>query len=559
LPRTDPTASFDVAVRHLFRHLSEPRELRRNPLVSQLFDTADSPSALRSDASVVAGIRRSIGEGAEVCCGPESLPARNREQRIRQFAIVSRCVLEGDSPEDVAMQLGISERQLRRERADICKRIAMYVRAKQLAEWTPRLEILDTLRFQFERASAQAEAGEYESAIRSYDDILSSSAGTADKVESFCKRAEVELECGKLGAAQTSLSDATTLLETDVRAFATKSLAASRANVALLQSKLAWATADFSTAKGALDSARRALETVRSVAGKRIKELFIGVLLDTASRSCDQGDFAASAKALGEIEAFAQTMPHMSLPLQIDWIMQRNALAIVSARQGTSFGIGEYATHWNRALDLAKTCRSLKRIVEAEAELARIVGMEAELTNGRLGLGSKTALTTARRVVFTARELRNYKLLTAMSVSMADYLVSSDGWREVPDILQDAEQNAVDGTCYWVVMMMIKSAYHVKAGRPLEGLQFGHEAYQAAKAMDNPRVTAAALRRLASITYTLGRKNEAAEYIRDSVAISERSASAFACVQMYRMASAITGDARYGKAAAELQHALMAR
>jgi hypothetical protein len=41
----------------------------------------------------------------------------------------------------------------------------MYLRAKPLAGWIHRLEFLDTLRF-LERAGAQAEACEYEAAIR---------------------------------------------------------------------------------------------------------------------------------------------------------------------------------------------------------------------------------------------------------------------------------------------------------------------------------------------------------------------------------------------------------
>ena len=555
MPRANPRASLDVAVRHLFRHLNQPRELRRNPLVSWLFEAADGLSTLENEASLATRVRELIAEAAQ----RETDSGRNGEQWLRQRAIASRCLLKGEAPRVVAADLGISERQFRRERAQICKRLAAYIRAKQLADRAPRLEILNPLRFQFERAGAQAEAGDYERAICSYDDILAACDRLPEKVESFCKRAEVELECGRLEAALASLTSASKVLEGNVRNFGARSLAASRANIALLQSKLAWATADFSTAKTTLESARRALQTVRSVAGKRIKELFIGVLLDLASRAADQGDFAASAEALLEIEEFSQAIPDISLPLQIDWMMQRNSLAIVSARPGASFGMSNYTSNLNRALNLAKTCRSLKRIVETEAELARTVGMEAELANAGLGLGGDTALKIARRVISSARHLRNYRLSTAMSVSMADYLIASDCWRSIPSILEDAERNAVDGTHHWVVMMMVKSAYHLKAGKPLEGLRCGREAYRAAKTMGSPRVTAAVLRRLASATYALGRKGEASEYIRDSVSISERSASAFGCLQMYRMANAITGDAKYGKAAAELRHTLISR
>ena len=86
----------------------------------------------------------------------------------------------------------------------------------------------------------------------------------------------------------------------------------------------------FSTAKTALGSAKRTLEEVRSVAGKRIKELLIG---HSPRIGRDEGDLAATAQALMEIEELGQWIPDISLPLQVD-LNNASTLAVIFSASG---------------------------------------------------------------------------------------------------------------------------------------------------------------------------------------------------------------------------------
>jgi hypothetical protein len=42
MPLVDPSESFDVAARHLFRHFADARRLSRNPLVRRFFEAGES-------------------------------------------------------------------------------------------------------------------------------------------------------------------------------------------------------------------------------------------------------------------------------------------------------------------------------------------------------------------------------------------------------------------------------------------------------------------------------------------------------------------------------------
>src|ERR1700736_3391508 len=81
-------AALDGAIRHLVRHIADPSELRKNPLVAERFAGARPPM-------IAAAL-------------PEGSGARG---------IVRPCDIGGPSHKAVVHELGISRRQFYRERA----------------------------------------------------------------------------------------------------------------------------------------------------------------------------------------------------------------------------------------------------------------------------------------------------------------------------------------------------------------------------------------------------------------------------------------------------------
>lgn len=543
MPRGNPRSSFEAAVRHLFRHLEEPRELRRNPLVSAFFESGDSSLAQQCEADVHGQIRRLVDVAAERCI----LTPGSDERRRRQVAIVTKSLRERKPANAVAAELGISKSLLYLERAEICKRIAGYIEVQALLRRKPPAEPRSTS-FRFRHAVAQFEAGEYDRAIHTYDRILSDSADAAVKVESLCRRAEVQLECGRFSEAWHSLQEARNATETRARDFATESLAAARAHADFLESRHAWVTADFPTAENALCSARRMLEDIGAAGGGRIKELFLEVLSEYGNRARLDGEFAEAAKYLERIRGIVREIPDMEPLRTIDLTVLQARIRYLSARAGARFHGGEPATLLKEALSLARACGSLRRILEPEIELIGLPQRGDE--------GIESPLETAQRILSMATELGNPRLMSFSSIYAADRLIGTNHWHAVPAILRVARQFEPEGGREWAHMLGLESDYYERAGRFIESLRCAEKALRAARAMGSPRVEAAALRSMAKAEMRLGHRAKAGEYITSSLSLVERSGSPNSCINSYRAAAEITGDRRYAAAAAELHRAI---
>jgi hypothetical protein len=90
MPRANPESAFEVAVRHLFRHVRDADALRRNPIVHTFFaNTLEVP-----DGAVLREIHdRILGESATLCDKPKE-PAL--QARRRHAIIVALCAGESD-------------------------------------------------------------------------------------------------------------------------------------------------------------------------------------------------------------------------------------------------------------------------------------------------------------------------------------------------------------------------------------------------------------------------------------------------------------------------------
>src|ERR1700684_2792800 len=112
MPRADPTRSAYCASRHLLRNLDDPAELRRNPLVRACF----APPAGSCDAPADALDRvRGLVQASLARCRPRS-GARTHATLARMHAALLRCDIDKQPLAVVADELGLSGRQVRRER-----------------------------------------------------------------------------------------------------------------------------------------------------------------------------------------------------------------------------------------------------------------------------------------------------------------------------------------------------------------------------------------------------------------------------------------------------------
>ncbi|MEA2718147.1 MAG: hypothetical protein QOJ39_11, partial [Candidatus Eremiobacteraeota bacterium] len=115
MPRADPTRSDYCASRHLLRNLDDAAELRRNPLVRACF----APAAARRDASANGRALervRGLVHASLVRCRERPHTGRAHGGLGRMHAALLRCEIDKQPLAVVAAELGLSDRQVRRER-----------------------------------------------------------------------------------------------------------------------------------------------------------------------------------------------------------------------------------------------------------------------------------------------------------------------------------------------------------------------------------------------------------------------------------------------------------
>ena len=115
MPRAKPSRSGYCASRHLLRNLDDARELRRNPLVADCFASSSrsrrqTPDEDRRALERICGlVRQALG-----VLYAHAEDDRDGARLGRMHAALLRCEVDRQSPGDVAGELGLSERQLRR-------------------------------------------------------------------------------------------------------------------------------------------------------------------------------------------------------------------------------------------------------------------------------------------------------------------------------------------------------------------------------------------------------------------------------------------------------------
>jgi hypothetical protein len=185
----------ETSIRHLFRHLYDPRELRRNPIVSSFFIKRQNGwEPARDEDAESYRIRELVRRVSERYC-TSSAAIVHPERAARQFTIVIESCLERKPVRQIAARLRISLRQYYKERSEICAFIAEHLRQaafERIAEAT-----VSDADWYLEQAAARAKFGDYDGALRDYQRIVHS--------------AELCLERAALLQAQASL-EATALL-----------------------------------------------------------------------------------------------------------------------------------------------------------------------------------------------------------------------------------------------------------------------------------------------------------------------------------------------------------
>jgi len=202
MPRADPTRSAYCATRHLLRNLDDAVELRRNPLVRAYFTRAHA-----HDADDALGRVRGLVDAALGRCRQRH-GSRVHGSLGRMHAALLRCEVDKQPLAIVARELGLSDRQIRRERRTAHDAFNDALRDVRACE--SHAVVRDTARFRLARATELHDLGQSALGLAACEDIVAS-APPEHRIEALCLAAEIERDAGRPAAALARVDHAALL------------------------------------------------------------------------------------------------------------------------------------------------------------------------------------------------------------------------------------------------------------------------------------------------------------------------------------------------------------
>jgi hypothetical protein len=210
LPRADPARSPYCASRHLLRNLDDARALRRNPLARSFFESAGATNRADRDAERRALERVRAAVQLTLARWRERASSRGHVALGRMHAVLLRCDLDNASPVVVAAELGLSERQLRRERRAAHEE---FLRAFASApDTSPPACVSDVAALRLAQAVELHECGQSALALAACTAIAAAAPQPERRIEALCLAAEAELDAARFGATSDRIADANAIL-----------------------------------------------------------------------------------------------------------------------------------------------------------------------------------------------------------------------------------------------------------------------------------------------------------------------------------------------------------
>jgi len=530
MPRTDPNRSFDVAVRHLFRHLDNIELLRRNPLVRALFGLADDPGT-QPGGVTLAKIRSKILDAGRACYA-EDLAAGSVARAERQFAIVSAlCALQPAAR--IAADLGISAPQFYRDRRTICDRVTRVLMGRQ-STVNASAYAYDPVRFALSRVSTLVEQGLSVTALAECERIAAQCSDAADKAQTLVAAADTALRLGDAARAEQALRLAREFAASAGQDGADASVLEMTAQ--LIDYRLAMHIGATQSARDILTKLVRESERLGGPLADR-HDLQVEIALEQSRLSAYVDDIAGSSAAIDRAEEIARRHANAVAA-------QRVELAVMSAYYAADAMAdpGVRLFRLNEALALAISRGSAMGVLFSSIGLAHqsMAFRDAEQAN-----------VYADQALQVAHAMEGMHGLVFTSASLAPVFVQARRWSAVDPLLFELEEHCVPMTDIWMNLKLSQGVMLARSGRNLDALAPLTGAVAGARKLRRRQCETMALREFALASHAAGRPDDAGDFIRAAVKLAESSDDRLELHLTYGAASKILRDPRMSRLASQ--------
>ena len=508
MPRADPTRSDYCASRHLLRNLDNAAELRRNPLAREYFPSADDGGRRRdavADRLVLDRIRDDVRASLAHCS--EFAQVCTHVALGRMHAALLRCDIDEQPMPAVAAELGLSERQLRRERRAAHAAFARAFRTARREPATPAT-VCDVAAVRLAEAIALHELGLGEVAQSALASIASGALDTPQRIEALCMAAELEFDALRHGAAADHLADARSLAARSARELDDDAACTADEHVEFVAWLLRWQTAMSTGLTAPAPVILRGYSDAR-LRSERGRALFVRAAAAYAEQRWEVGDGVNGRAAVARGWDVMSTLDRTR-------VKERLALIMADARL---FGFRSPP-----GADRHKF-RIIERLAAAHGHVHTRLLARAERIAGESAAGRVNAARISGTILqpFGAGERRSLARAFALAAEIAAGIESNQ--RQSVEISKLAESLLPPRSAGGLGARFSFANAVIGARRFDEAEPLAQSMYADAKAVGNLRVLAGAARALSVIAAGCRRRTEAQRYIREALTLGERFAS----------------------------------
>lgn len=523
-----------AAYQQLFRHLADPRKLRRNPLARRFLGYVPRAAGERHDAELQAcqNLLALVAEAA-ASCQDEMQSATGK----RQYAVFTRCVLQGEPWHQVARDLGLSYRQLARDKAEVSRRVA--ARLPSLAsEWRGEAIVVDRdARAHVSAARVAADAGRFSVAEPMLLDVGRNAPNAEVRVDALNKLAALFLERYRYDLAEDALlraEEAASVSSPDQGEINSAIIASRRAEIKWAQGQGAEASSLYSRAVNTL---RR-----RSTADPRARVELGVALCNAAQLALHQGDTHAGYRTARDGMRLVHEPGSLAdVETRVDALI---TYAVALSRMTT--GKVEAETVMRTAVDLAEQYGLRSRATVASLFLANVTRPH----NAALAEGQMLACLSV------ARAIGHPRLIVEAEAAVIAQQLNTAGKARDSNALDEHFDRILSivpaGDHLWVSTHLLRARYELARGHIPAATRLAETAERAISKLGSRLQKARSLWTQAEI-FRLSSERTARELIQEAVEIAEQCGNVFLLKECYAAALSITGDRRFGERARALR------
>jgi hypothetical protein len=544
MPRANPVESIEVAARHLFRHLNDPAELRRNPIVAHHFASRPERTA-DAERDAIAAIRRAIREAAGRC-ERDDLQAGLDRRAQRNARVFEQFYIRGAPYRAAAKALSLSVQQYYLDKQALCLRIARLVSQDGSRSGVSLLDNGDLARARLDIAERRAGVGDFSGARRVAGDIATHGPSVVARIRALCVLASVERERGDYGRSRSWLKDAAALLATSRERMPAEDALIGECQISLWLARVAFDEPSSKDGLEIIEGALRLASAPEPIVDPVSQAVLVDVLMEGAEQHEAIGDFSrakalaafAVARVGGLPDAFPQRSHAARMESRLQWVAPS-----VPGRATVANRLDNFRT----ALELARCSGNLEGIVRSLLCL-----MCAHMFVG----DDKTSVVYSQRALALVADFGGSRLEAATRLEITDTFLAGTRWRLAGTTLANLDGQFPRGSYSWVYCKVLEAIYLAKIGQSQRSIQVAAEAEDVARASGFSRLSGGLQRVLASSADALGRKSLAQDQIRASIDTVYRNGSLLSLGHTYRVAASITGERRYADLAREIRVAL---